>query len=386
MKNSHSDNAHSDNALPDHALPDHDQTSQNASLSAPLSTPLSAPSNARRLPRETIPAKDAEAAAEASIETAEPVGARNAALWISLFVLATLGLFSLGSWSGRRSSQPPTVGPIANRVLVVKPLVVHVAGEVKKPGVYTLKNGARVFDALQKAGGATSVADANALNLAAPAEDGAKIEVPRKTQTPPKLAQKLVVVEDLNESNEKSSDVAPEISAPETPELDAKLPFASEAAAAQLPVKRESKRATSSTRSVKNVSAKREKPTAKKPRAKKEKSKTIAGLPRALTPSGKLSNNASPEFLTKNPLDLNRITQEQLEALPGVGPSLAGRVLEYRKQNGGFQSVDELDNVKGIGEKKLNDLRPLLRVEGEKFNASAKVIEPKTSVPYESKP
>ena len=301
-------------------------------------------------------------------------------------MLATLGLFSLGSWSGRRSSQPPTVGPIANRVLVVKPLVVHVAGEVKKPGVYTLKNGARVFDALQKAGGATSVADANALNLAAPAEDGAKIEVPRKTKTPPKLAQKPVVVEDLNESNEKSSDVAPEISAPETPELDAKLPFASEAAAAQLPVKRESKRATSSTRSVKNVSAKREKPTAKKPRAKKEKSKTIAGLPRALTPSGKLSNNASPEFLTKNPLDLNRITQEQLEALPGVGPSLAGRVLEYRKQNGGFQSVDELDNVKGIGEKKLNDLRPLLRVEGEKFNASAKVIEPKTSVPDESKP
>ena len=116
MKNSHSDNAHSDYALPDNALPDHDQTSQNASLSAPLSTPLSAPSNARRLPHETIPAKDAEAAAEAAIETAEPVGARNAALWISLFVLATLGLFSLGSWSGRRSTQPPTVGPIANLI------------------------------------------------------------------------------------------------------------------------------------------------------------------------------------------------------------------------------------------------------------------------------
>lgn len=336
-------------------FPDHDLTSQNP----PLSTSIDAP----RLPRETIPAaNDPE---NDLAEVAESTGAPSFALPLCLGLLAVLGLFSLGSWSARRSSQPPIVGPIANRVLEVKPVVVHVAGAVKKPGVYTLKNGARIFDALQKAGGATLQADANALNLAALAQDGSKIEVPLKPQTPTRLAQKPVVVEELDEATEKSREITPEVSTPKTPEPDAKLPFASASAAAQLPVKRNAKAATSSTR-AETSEPKRAKTTTKKPRAKKEKSETIAGMPRALTPSGKLSNNASPEFLAKHPLDLNRITQEQLEALPGVGPSLASRVLDYRKANGGFKSVDELDNVKGIGEKKLEDLRPLLRVEGEK--------------------
>jgi len=58
--------------------------------------------------------------------------------------------------------------------------VVHVAGAVRKPGVYTLRAGARVRDAVRRAGGASSGGDANAINLAAKVSDGAQVIVPPK--------------------------------------------------------------------------------------------------------------------------------------------------------------------------------------------------------------
>ena len=58
--------------------------------------------------------------------------------------------------------------------------VVHVAGAVRRPGVYTLKNGARVRDAVRRAGGVSSRGDANAINLAAKVADGAQVIVPLK--------------------------------------------------------------------------------------------------------------------------------------------------------------------------------------------------------------
>ena len=59
-----------------------------------------------------------------------------------------------------------------------------------------------------------------------------------------------------------------------------------------------------------------------------------------------------------------------MEALPGVGPSLAQKILDYRAQNSGFKNVDELDNVSGIGAKKLAALKPLLYVVGATSVAS----------------
>jgi len=59
-------------------------------------------------------------------------------------------------------------------------LVVHVAGEVEEPGVYRLAPGARVTDALERAGGATAEADQNAINLAAMLADGQQVVVPAK--------------------------------------------------------------------------------------------------------------------------------------------------------------------------------------------------------------
>jgi competence protein ComEA len=62
------------------------------------------------------------------------------------------------------------------------------------------------------------------------------------------------------------------------------------------------------------------------------------------------------------PVDLNTATAEQLEALPGVGPATVEAILSYRKEKGRFRSVDELLEVRGIGEAKLAALRSKVTV------------------------
>ena len=138
-------------------------------------------------------------------------------------------------------------------------VVVHVAGEVHAAGVYRLRAGARVSDAVDRAGGATRRADLSQVNLAAQVEDGRQILVPRRV-----------------------------------------------AAGAAAP------------------------PAA-------------PGQPTA-------------------PVNLNTATLEQLDALSGVGPVTAQKIVDYREEHGGFGSVDELDQVPGIGEKRLTALREHLRV------------------------
>ena len=61
------------------------------------------------------------------------------------------------------------------------------------------------------------------------------------------------------------------------------------------------------------------------------------------------------------PLSLNSATAQQLDALPGVGPVLAQRIIQYREQHGGFQSVDQLRHVSGFGERRLQELKAVLR-------------------------
>jgi competence protein ComEA len=62
------------------------------------------------------------------------------------------------------------------------------------------------------------------------------------------------------------------------------------------------------------------------------------------------------------PVDLNTATLEQLDALPGIGPVLGQRILDWRAANGRFSTVEELGEVSGIGEATLGDLRPLVTV------------------------
>ncbi|MFJ5882621.1 helix-hairpin-helix domain-containing protein [Kitasatospora cineracea] len=60
------------------------------------------------------------------------------------------------------------------------------------------------------------------------------------------------------------------------------------------------------------------------------------------------------------PVSLNRANADQLDSLPGVGPALAQRILQYRLAHGPFQSLDQLRHVPGIGPRKYEDLKPLL--------------------------
>jgi len=61
-------------------------------------------------------------------------------------------------------------------------------------------------------------------------------------------------------------------------------------------------------------------------------------------------------------VDLNTATVAQLDTLPGVGPALAQRIVEYRTQHGGFRSIDELRKVQGIGDAKFAQLKDLVAV------------------------
>ena len=77
-----------------------------------------------------------------------------------------------------------------------------------------------------------------------------------------------------------------------------------------------------------------------------------------------LSLLASPAAFASSggKIDLNTATSVQLQELPGVGEKTADAIVKYRKDNGSFNSVDELQNVKGIGEKKLEKIRSHVKV------------------------
>lgn len=60
-------------------------------------------------------------------------------------------------------------------------------------------------------------------------------------------------------------------------------------------------------------------------------------------------------------MELNQATPEELATLPGIGPALARRIVEWRGANGPFRAVDDLEKVPGIGPAKLERLRPLVR-------------------------
>jgi competence protein ComEA len=86
----------------------------------------------------------------------------------------------------------------------------------------------------------------------------------------------------------------------------------------------------------------------------------IAGAAAPAAPAG--ATAGAPGSAPGAQLDLNTATVEQFDQLPGVGPVLAERIIEYRTQHGAFRSVDQLQEVTGIGEKRYADLKDLVRV------------------------
>ena len=71
---------------------------------------------------------------------------------------------------------------------------------------------------------------------------------------------------------------------------------------------------------------------------------------------------AAASAQSKPAINLNAATIDQLETLPGIGRKTAERIIEYRTKSGGFRRIEDLMNVKGIGEKSFLKLRPLVAV------------------------
>jgi competence protein ComEA len=232
--------------------------------------------------------------------------------WFIAIFAAAFCLIALGAYVQSKSKAPTPIGPFVDPTNTAPTLKVQVLGQVKTPGVYDLPGGARVQDAIDAAGGTLPDADLSGLNLAGWATDGSKIEVPQLGAIAPAVPVQNVPV-----------------ASPTT----GGLPVVTVPTGANSPVANNT-------------------PT----------TLPDAGIPRAALPAGGASVNGDVEYLKKNPLDLNQASAAQLEVLPGVGPKMAARIVEYRLKISRFGSVNELDNVEGIGEKRLTVLRELVVV------------------------
>ena len=145
-------------------------------------------------------------------------------------------------------------------------VIVYVAGEVRKPGVYALPSDSRGVDALRRAGGALADADLVAVNLAAPLADGDELAVPK-------------IGEPAVRSRGRS------------------------------------------------------------PRARQ---------PRRTRGEGRRARRSAAEPAQEQSIDINAANEAELQDVPGIGPGLAARIVDYRDTNGPFASIDELADVSGI--------------------------------------
>jgi len=177
-----------------------------------------------------------------------------------LALVLFLGSKLLARSQSRAGLAPPAAAPAETASAAPTVVVVDVVGAVRRPGLYRLAQGARIADAVSRAGGVTRKADLALINLAAPLADGEQVVVPRRG----------------------------------------------------------------------------------------------AGAFAAPSAAG------SPGAASSGPVHLSTATVEQLDALPGIGPVTAQKILDYRQQHGAFTSVDELDAVPGIGPARLDQLKDLV--------------------------
>jgi competence protein ComEA len=78
--------------------------------------------------------------------------------------------------------------------------------------------------------------------------------------------------------------------------------------------------------------------------------------------SGKATGKASAQAAPHGPININTASAADFDALPGIGAKTAALIVEYRQKNGPFKKVEELMNVRGIGEKNFLKLKPQLTV------------------------
>ncbi|MCP9494302.1 MAG: helix-hairpin-helix domain-containing protein [Pyrinomonadaceae bacterium MAG19_C2-C3] len=95
---------------------------------------------------------------------------------------------------------------------------------------------------------------------------------------------------------------------------------------------------------------------------------SVAGCTHAHHPPSKTPENASSASQTSLPsssilININDAPSQDLERLPGIGKSLAARIIEHRERHGRFRRVEHLILIRGISERRFRDLRPYIKVE-----------------------
>ena len=99
----------------------------------------------------------------------------------------------------------------------------------------------------------------------------------------------------------------------------------------------------------------------------------LVGLALLTTPyaAAQDADRTSAKAAPSAPLNLNTATAAQLESLPGIGGRTAALIVEYRQKNGAFKKVEDLMNVRGVGEKSFLKLKPLITVTPPKADRAA---------------
>ena len=79
--------------------------------------------------------------------------------------------------------------------------------------------------------------------------------------------------------------------------------------------------------------------------------------------AGTNNSNISASPAKKGKININKASAVEFDTLPGVGPSIAQKIVEYRSSRGGFKSIEELNNVSGIGTEKYKDIKDLITID-----------------------
>ena len=182
-------------------------------------------------------------------------------------------------------------------------MAIHVTGEVKNPGVVRVKEGSRIEDIIEAAGGLTENADITDVNLAFVVEDGMKIRIPSNDD------------ENSKKNNSGNKGV-------------------------------EGKEGAEGAEGAEGEKSQIE--SAKNEYITQDSGKGV------IIPDE--SNGSSSSIV-----NINTASQTELEELPGIGPSISSRIIEYRNQKGNFKKIEDVKNVTGIGDSKFEKIKDLIR-------------------------
>lgn len=99
----------------------------------------------------------------------------------------------------------------------------------------------------------------------------------------------------------------------------------------------------------------------------------LIAVPRIEAGQSNSRGRAAVKPAPTSPVNINTASVADLETLPGIGAKTAGRIIEYRQKNGPFKRIEELMNVRGIGEKNFLKLKPQISIGGPRTEHAAQL-------------